>query len=140
MASGSRRAGRQEGHQVGPDRRIDRIRAGMTTQIRSESIAGQADSCKPALLAMLEARSVAIVGASARPHSFGSRMLAEVGKSPARPAIFPVNPRYPQIDGRRCYPSLADLPGPVDLVLLGVPDAALEQQLALAAETGAGRP
>lgn len=89
-----------------------------------------------ALLAMLEARSVAIVGASARPGSFGSRMLAEVGKSPARPSIYPVNPRYPEIDGRRCYASLADLPGPVDLALLGVPDASLEQQLALAAETG----
>ena len=49
------------------------------------------------------------------------------------PRIYPVNPRYPQIDGRPCYPSLADLPGPVDLVLLGVPDAALEAQLTLAA-------
>src|SRR5215469_2671582 len=109
----------------------------MTTAINSEGLAGrQAGTGRPALLGMLEARSVAIVGASARPHSFGSRMLAEVGRSPARPAIFPVNPRYPQIDGRRCYPSLADLPEPVDLVLLGVPDAALEQQLALAAATG----
>jgi len=83
---------------------------------------------------MLEARSVAIVGASARPDSFGSRMLAEVGRSPARPSIFPVNPRYSEIDGLSCYPSLADLPGPVDLVLFGVPDTALEQQLVLAAE------
>ncbi|HEX9624933.1 MAG TPA: acetate--CoA ligase family protein [Streptosporangiaceae bacterium] len=91
---------------------------------------------RPALQAMLEARSVAIVGASARPDSFGSRMLAEVGRSPARPSIYPVNPRYSEIDGARCYPSLADLPGPVDLVLLGVPDAALEQQLVLASEMG----
>jgi len=83
---------------------------------------------------MLEARSVAIVGASARPDSFGSRMLAEVGRSPSSPSIYPVNPRYTDIDGARCYPSLADLPRPVDLVLLGVPDAALEQQLVLAAE------
>ncbi len=91
---------------------------------------------RPALLAMLEARSVAIVGASARPDSFGARMLAEVGKSPASPSIYPVNPRYQHLDGRPCYPSLADLPEPVDLVLLGVPDASLEQQLATAAETG----
>ncbi|HEY3906076.1 MAG TPA: acetate--CoA ligase family protein [Streptosporangiaceae bacterium] len=85
---------------------------------------------------MLEARSIAIVGASARPDSFGSRMLAEVGRSPSKPSIYPVNPRYQEIDGARCYPSLAGLPGPVDLVLLGVPDAALEQQLELAAEMG----
>src|SRR5262249_25910038 len=85
---------------------------------------------------MLEARSVALVGASRRPDTFGSRMLAEVVKSTARPAVYPVNPRYQDIDGIRCYPSLADLPGPADLVLLGVPDAALEEQLALAARLG----
>ncbi len=109
----------------------------MTTDISKERITGRkAGITRPALLAMLEARSVAIVGASARTSSFGSRMLAEVGRSPARPAIFPVNPRYPDIDGRRCYASLADLPEPVDLALLGVPDAALEQQLRLAADMG----
>ena len=71
---------------------------------------------------MLEARSVALVGASARPGTFGSRMLEEVGKSRARPRIYPVNPRYAELDGRRCYPSLADLPEVPDLVLLAVPD------------------
>ncbi len=85
---------------------------------------------------MLEARSVALVGASRRPDSFGARMVAEVAKSPARPAIYPVNPRYPEIDGRRCYPSLAELPEPADLVLLAVPDAAVEDQLTVAAERG----
>src|SRR5215831_15647245 len=85
---------------------------------------------------MLEARCVALVGASRRPDSFGSRMFAEVAKSPAGPVVYPVNPRYPDIDGVRCYPSLADLPEPADLVLLGVPDKALEEQLALAARLG----
>ena len=82
---------------------------------------------------MLEARSVALVGASPRPGSFGQRMIGEVGRSPSGPDIYLVNPRYRQIGERACYPSLADLPGPADLVLLGVPDAALEQQLSLAA-------
>jgi len=86
--------------------------------------------------AMLEARSVALVGASARPGSFGSRMLEEVGKSGARPRIYPVNPRYAELDGRRCYPSLAELPEAPDLALLAVPDAALEEQLTLAASIG----
>ena len=89
-----------------------------------------------ALAAMLEARSVALVGASPRPGSFGQRMLDEVTKSPSRPVVHLVNPRYTEIGGRRCVPSLADLPGPVDLVLLAVPDAALEEQLLLAARRG----
>jgi acyl-CoA synthetase (NDP forming) len=85
---------------------------------------------------MLEARSVALVGASMRPASFGSRMLEEVSKSSARPRIYPVNPRYAEIAGARCYPSLADLPEAPELALLAVPDSALEQQLSLAAQTG----
>jgi acyl-CoA synthetase (NDP forming) len=91
---------------------------------------------RPALLAMLEARSVALVGASSRPGSLGERMLAEVSRSPAGPRIYPVNPRYREIAGRPCHPSLADLPETVDLVLLGVPDSALAEQLGLAAQRG----
>ena len=85
---------------------------------------------------MLEAGSVALVGASARAGSFGRRMLEEVRKSPASPRIYPVNPRYGELDGSRCYPTLADLPEAPELTLLAVPDAALEQQLALAAGVG----
>ncbi|MGO9163226.1 MAG: acetate--CoA ligase family protein [Streptosporangiaceae bacterium] len=90
-----------------------------------------------ALTAMLEARSVAVVGASPRPGSFGERMIAEVTRSPAAPQVHLVNPRYDQIGERHCLPSLAVVPEPVDLVLLGVPDAMLEDQLALAAWHGA---
>jgi acetate---CoA ligase (ADP-forming) len=93
-------------------------------------------SCRPALLAMLEARSVALVGASERPGSLGARMIAEVSRSPARPRIHLVNPRYQRLAGQPCHPSLADLPEPVDLVLLGVPDAALAGLLELAARRG----
>src|SRR5712691_6134458 len=91
---------------------------------------------RQAMLAMLEARSVALVGASPRPSSFGQRMIEEVTRSPSRPEVYLVNPRYAKIGERACHPSLADLPGPVDLVLLAVPDAALEQQLGLAARRG----
>jgi predicted CoA-binding protein len=89
-----------------------------------------------ALASMLEAGTVALVGASPRPGTFGQRMVDEVTRSPSGPAVYPVNPRYAEIGGWRCVPSLADLPGPVDLVLLAVPDAALEAQLTLAAGRG----
>ena len=86
---------------------------------------------------MLQARSVALVGASPRPGSLGARMIEEAAKSPSRPRTYLVNPRYADIGGARCYPSLGDLPGPVDLALLAVPDAALEHQVAAAAAGGA---
>jgi acetate---CoA ligase (ADP-forming) len=91
---------------------------------------------RAALLAMLEARSVALVGASPRPGTFGRRMAEEAAKSASRPRIYPVNPKYAELDGRPCFRSLADLPEAVDLALLAVPDAALEEQLSLAAEAG----
>jgi acyl-CoA synthetase (NDP forming) len=90
-----------------------------------------------AVTAMLEARSVALVGASARPGSLGARMIAEVARSPSRPRTHLVNPRYQDIDGVPCLPDLAALPEPVDLVLLAVPGTALEQQLAAAARSQA---
>ena len=88
-----------------------------------------------AVTAMLEARSVALVGASARPGSLGARMIDQIARSPSRPRTYLVNPRYPDIGGTPCLPSLAELPEPVDLALLAVPDTALEDQLVLAART-----
>jgi acetate---CoA ligase (ADP-forming) len=86
--------------------------------------------------AMLEAQTVAIVGASARPGSFGERLVREVTRSPAAPAVHLVNPRYDAVLGRPCLDSLDDVPGAVDLVLLGVGDASLEDHLAAAAARG----
>ncbi len=89
-----------------------------------------------AVRAMLGARSVAVVGASARPGSFGERLVTEVLRSPSAPSVTLVNPRYDVVAGRPCVPSLRDLADPVDLVLLAVNDSAVEEQLSLAAERG----
>jgi acetate---CoA ligase (ADP-forming) len=84
---------------------------------------------------MLGARSMALVGASPRPDSFGARMVLEAQRGSARFHL--INPRYDRIGELPCVPSLAGLDEPVDVVLLGVPDAALPDQLATAAAVGA---
>jgi len=89
-----------------------------------------------AVRAMLEARTVAVVGASDRPGSFGERLVTEVTRSAPLPEVHPVNPRLTEVHGRPCAATLDDVPGPVDLVLLGVGDAALEKQVAAAAGRG----
>jgi acyl-CoA synthetase (NDP forming) len=89
-----------------------------------------------ALRSLLEPRSIAVVGASPRPDSFGARMVSEVLRSSADVTVHLVNPRYGEMAGHRCYPSLADIGEPVDLVLLGIADGALESALSLAAERG----
>ncbi len=84
----------------------------------------------------MSARSVAVIGASERPDSFGWRISTEVLRSPGLERVHLVNPSRTTVLGQRCVPSLSDVPEPVDLVLLGVPDAALVPTLSLAAARG----
>jgi acyl-CoA synthetase (NDP forming) len=86
---------------------------------------------------MLEARSVAVVGASVKPGSLGAQMMAELRRGGFDGAVHPVNPGYDEIDGYRCVPSIGDVPGPVDLAILGVANARIEQALRDAVAAGA---
>ncbi|HJU03365.1 MAG TPA: CoA-binding protein, partial [Actinomycetes bacterium] len=88
------------------------------------------------LAPLLEPRSLAVVGASARPGSFGDQLVAQLLAGGYQGAVHLVNPRYTEVAGRPCLPSLADLPEPVDLAVLAVPNAALEAQLTAAAAAG----
>ncbi|HTG47682.1 MAG TPA: CoA-binding protein, partial [Actinomycetota bacterium] len=90
-----------------------------------------------ALRRMLEARSVAVVGASAKAGSLGAQMLAELRRGGFDGAIHPVNPGYDELDGLRCFPSILDVPEPVDLAILGVANARIEQAMRDAAAAGA---
>jgi acyl-CoA synthetase (NDP forming) len=91
---------------------------------------------QPSLAPMLEADSVAVVGASARPGSFGEQMMLQLVRGGFDGRIHPVNPQYPEVMGLPCSPSLAALPGPVDLAILGVGNARLEEQMQAAADAG----
>jgi acyl-CoA synthetase (NDP forming) len=88
------------------------------------------------LVPLLAPRSVAVVGASARPGSFGDQLVAQLLGGGYPGTVHLVNPRHREVAGRPCLPSLADLPGPVDLAVLAVPNAALEAQLEAAATGG----
>jgi acyl-CoA synthetase (NDP forming) len=91
---------------------------------------------RSSLQAMLEAESVAVVGASARPDSFGDRVLTELSRSRRTPEIHLVNPKYSEIAGLPCSASLADIGESVDLVLFCVGDSSLAAQVELAAARG----
>ncbi len=59
-------------------------------------------------------RRIAVVGLSAnwyRPSYFAAKYLIDHGYD-----VVPVNPAYDEVLGRRCYPSLDQIPGPVDVV------------------------
>lgn len=86
--------------------------------------------------AMMSARSVAVVGASDRPDSFGRRLATEALRSPGVERVHLVHPTRTTVFDLPCVPSLADVPEPVDLVLCGVPDKAVASTLAIASERG----
>ena len=59
-------------------------------------------------------RTIAVVGLSNewhRPSYFAAKYMQEHGYR-----VIPVNPRYREVLGEHCYPALADIPEPVDLV------------------------
>jgi len=87
---------------------------------------------------MLEARSVAVVGASIKAGSLGHQMMAELRRGGFDGAVYPVNPGYDEVDGYRCFPSLLEVPEPVDLAILGLANARVEAATADAAALGAG--
>ena len=90
-----------------------------------------------ALRAMLEARSVAVVGASPKFDSPGNYMMRQLIIGGFSGEVAAVNPRYDGVEGIACYPSLAELPYVPDLVLLGVGNRRLERQMEEAAHCGA---
>lgn len=59
-------------------------------------------------------RRIAVLGASPRP----DRTAHDIANYLSRHGyeVVPVNPRYEEIQGARCYKSLAEIPQPVDIV------------------------
>lgn len=50
--------------------------------------------------------------------------------------VYPVNPKYEEVDGHRCYPSLDDLPEKPQVVVTVVPPAVTEQVVESCARLG----
>lgn len=87
---------------------------------------------------MLQARSVAVVGASERADSLGRQVMSQLVGGGYQGRVFPTTPSYAEVAGRKTWPSVFDLPEPVDLAVLAVADHRLEHLLADAIAAGAG--
>ncbi len=69
---------------------------------------------------MLNPGAVALIGATDREGSHGLAVLRNLLKAPQRP-LYPVNPKRRDITGMKCFPSIRDVPSPVDLAVIVVP-------------------
>ncbi|MTI84560.1 MAG: CoA-binding protein [Firmicutes bacterium] len=68
-------------------------------------------------------QSVAIVGASKTPGKIGNAIVKNMIQSGFTGKIYPINPKENEIEGLKCYPSISDIDGRLDLVAVAIPAA-----------------
>lgn len=87
---------------------------------------------------LLRPRSVAIVGASIAPSSFGASVLRNLDDAGFQGDLYLVNPKRSEIHGRPCLPSIDILPEGVDCAVLAIPRASVLEAVAACGRRGVG--
>ncbi len=102
-------------------RRLDE-RIGPSATERAASSAGESgEPSTPALEQLFNPRGIAIVGASANLNRIGGQPIKALTEAGYTGRIYPVNPKYAEVGGMRCYGSIADIDGVCDLALIALP-------------------
>ena len=87
---------------------------------------------------LLSPRGIAIVGASGDITRFGGQTVRALNTSGYTGGVYPVNPKYGEIDGRRSYASVAAIDGPCDLAVIALPAAHVAGVVAECGRKGIG--
>lgn len=88
------------------------------------------------LARLLDPRGIAIAGASGDPTRAGGQALRALNAFGYRGGIFPVNPRYPELAGHRCFPSITAIEGEVDVAVVALPAAQVPEIIAQCGRRG----
>lgn len=86
--------------------------------------------------ALFEPQSIAVIGAAREEGKLGNIILRNLINSGFSGPLYPVNPKADEILGRKCYPSVMDIPGPVDLAVIVVPSRVVPAVLEEAGKKG----
>ena len=97
-----------------------------------------APASAPGLAALWRAGSIAVIGATERPGAMGRLPLEYLQRFGYAGRIAPVNPKGGTVMGLTAYPSMAEVPFPVELALVMVPAGAVPQAVADCAAAGVG--
>jgi acetate---CoA ligase (ADP-forming) len=81
-------------------------------------------------------QSIALIGASRDHEKIPGRLLAMLRKNEFPGQIYPVNPNYDDIDGLKCFKSIADIGAPIDLAVIIIPARGVLAALAQCADVG----
>ncbi|HOK10799.1 MAG TPA: CoA-binding protein, partial [Ottowia sp.] len=91
----------------------------------------------PSLKALLNPRSVAVIGASEDQTKFGGRLYKTLLQHHYDGAVYPINPGRDQLFGLKTYPSVADTPQAPDMVVMALPRDKVKDEIAACAARGA---
>src|SRR5882757_678698 len=80
--------------------------------------------------------SIALIGASRDQEKIPGRLLSMLRKNEYPGKIYPINPNYPDIDGLKCYASIAEIGAPIDLAIIIIPARAVVGALEECAAVG----
>jgi acyl-CoA synthetase (NDP forming) len=95
-------------------------------------------AARSGLSVLFEPRTVALIGASADAQSISARPLRLLRQHGFAGAIYPINPKYTELQGLPVYPSIGEVPEPVDLALVVVPARVVPGVLEECAAAGVG--
>ena len=87
---------------------------------------------------LLEPGSIAVVGANDRPGSYADLVLRNLARAGFEGGVWGVNPRRTEVHDRPCVPTVADLPEPVDAVVVAIPAEGVPAVVAEAVARGCG--
>jgi len=65
--------------------------------------------------------AIAVIGASDKKGSIGYALMNNIQRGNYPGALFPINPKYPTVNGLKSYPSIADADQPIDLAVIATP-------------------
>ncbi|HEV8690695.1 MAG TPA: acetate--CoA ligase family protein [Ideonella sp.] len=91
---------------------------------------------RAALQRALSPRSIAVIGASDNANKIGGRPIAYLSRFGFKGQVFPINPARSEVQGLRCYKTLADLPDVPDVAIIAVPGDLAVQAVDECAQAG----
>jgi acetyl coenzyme A synthetase (ADP forming)-like protein len=107
-----------------------------TAEARNQFERRESIAAVNALKLFFEPRAVAVIGASRQRGTIGGEIFHNLLSFGFKGPVYPVNPAATEIENVKCYPTIEEAPGPVDLALIVVPAAKVIEVAAACARKG----
>jgi acetate---CoA ligase (ADP-forming) len=107
-----------------------------TPQVRAASTERERIAAAQSIHAFLNPRSIAVVGVSRRGDGVGAVLLANLQRAGFTGQLYPIHPHAAEINGLLAFPRASAVGAPIDLALITVPAAAVEEVVTDCATAG----